>query len=122
MSASLRGQCLCGSTEFRIPVESVRFGFASCHCSICRRAHSAPVVQWLGLHAHAADSFECVGPELAEFQSTSTCIRKFCKTCGTHVYIQYSQGTDPWSGEIHVPTALLDFKDVETLEKVCPLY
>jgi hypothetical protein len=38
------------------------------------------------------------------------------------VYIQYAQGTDQWSGEIHIPTALLDSSNIDTLEKVGYLF
>lgn len=122
----VEGHCLCNAHKFEVEARFVRFGFASCHCSICRAAHAAPVTMWSGLNAQYStpDIFriESVeGASLTAFRSSSCCTRYFCSTCGTHVYIKYDDASTcsgSWAGEVHFPTALVDEKSLEHLEEV----
>eukprot|EP01035_Chromulina_nebulosa_P053512 gene53512-73153_t len=104
----LSGECLCQSSSFKIPVESVRFGFASCHCSVCRLAHAAPFVLWSGLNPDQTSNFVVTSScGLSSYSSSEMCSRYFCSNCGTHLYIKYKDGPERWAGEVHFPTALL---------------
>ena len=119
----LHGHCCCGQATFTIDsADDVRFGFASCHCSICRLSHGAPFVLWSGFDSSLSSSFKSqtqVG--LTAFRSSPNCTRYFCSSCGTHLYIKYDdaiEGGGTWAGEVHFPTALLDNDSVDELEKV----
>jgi hypothetical protein len=119
--SALSGGCLCGKCTFEVPATSVRFGFASCHCSACRLSHAAPFVQWSGLNAANSADFVINGASelLTAFRSSATCTRYFCTTCGSHVYIQYDHADSAqWAGEIHFPTALLNAGSILALEEV----
>ena len=106
--SSLSGKCLCQSSSFQIPVESVRFGFASCHCSICRLAHAAPFVLWSGLNADQASKFLVDSTcGLSVFSSSESCTRYFCSNCGTHLYIKYKDGPERWAGEVKIDSLCL---------------
>jgi hypothetical protein len=137
----IKGSCLCGAYTFRISPSFIKFGFASCHCSICRKMHAAPVIQWGGMKAEHNGHFiitsannderstEQVKDSLSKFRTSPECLRYFCGTCGSHVFIEYdrySEGENdhkksPWEGEIHFPTALLDEESVILLEEVRPV-
>lgn len=114
---NITGSCLCENHSFSIDVRKVRFGFASCHCTICRKSHGAPFVMWAGMNKDNStpDVFQVVAKEgaapLSKYASTSTCDRYFCPSCGTNLYLKYGDGdgeTERWAGEVHFPTALLD--------------
>lgn len=120
------GGCLCRAHTFSIDASKIRFGFASCHCSICRLSHSAPFVQWAGMNAENStpDIFQVhskEGTSLSVFRTSSSCSRFFCSTCGTHVYIKYDDASveNPvrWGGEVHFPTALVDTETFSFLEE-----
>ena len=92
------GSCLCGAVQFeiRLPTRWV----AHCHCSMCRRAHGAGYVTWVGVDA---DGFNIIGgaEELRRHRSTPSAVRSFCGTCGSPLFFQ----SDRWAGEIHVTRA-----------------
>lgn len=122
MSSILKGSCCCERFSFTVPSTSVRFGFASCHCTICRRLHSAPFVLWSGMNASESKDFLIKAPEdgVGTYRSSDNCSRFFCKNCGSHVYIKYDDdGPARWAGEIHFPTSILDSECLPHLEKVC---
>lgn len=119
-----KGHCCCKAHSFAIEVRFVRFGFASCHCSVCRQSHASPFVLWAGMNASESSPqhFQITseqGVTLSSFRSSATCQRYFCTRCGSHVYIKYDDDApDRWAGEIHFPTALLDPESVQHLEDV----
>jgi hypothetical protein len=135
----IKGSCQCCAYAFRISPNFVKFGSSSCHCSICRKIHASPFVQWSGMKAEHNDRFiitsanndekkniEQVKESLSKFRTSPECLRYFCGTCGSHIFIEYimlSEGKNdhkksPWEGEIHFPTALLDEQSILLLEKV----
>ncbi len=118
---NISGSCLCRKCSFVVPANSVRFGFASCHCSACRLSHAAPFVQWSGMNADKSNDFVLAMDQsnLTAFASSSSCTRYFCNACGTHLYIKYnSESAERWAGEIHFPTAILDGDSLGNLEEV----
>ena len=94
------GQCLCGAIRFEATPPS-KF-CAHCHCSMCRRAHGAPFVTWIGFRA---EQFRIVdGAEhLHRYQSSPEATRSSCKRCGTMMLFESSR----WAGEVHVARALI---------------
>lgn len=124
MSAPITAHCICENHSFTVEPQAIKFGFASCHCSKCRLSHAAPFVMWSGVKADCASQF-CVlskpDATLSSFRTSENCVRYFCSNCGTHLYIEYDsgkEGSTPWSGEVHFPTALLDDENVTKLEQV----
>jgi hypothetical protein len=134
----LRGSCQCGAYTFRVSPSFIKFGFESCHCSICRKVHASPVVLWTGINAEHNEQFgvsstatefkniDQVKESLSKFRASPECLRYFCGNCGTHLFIEYDRFSEEkdrhkessWEGEIHFPTALLDENSVKILEEV----
>jgi hypothetical protein len=134
----IKGSCQCGDYAFQISPSFIKFGFASCHCSICRKMHASPVVQWSGIKAEHNEYFvitsttneerniQQIKESLSKFRTSPECLRYFCGNCGTHLFIEYDrfseekegQKKSPWEGEIHFPTALLDEDSIRLLEEV----
>ena len=98
---TVNGSCLCGEVRFafRLPSKFV----AHCHCSICRRAHGAPFVTWVGTWE---DRFEIIAgePSLRSFASSPEATRQFCGECGSPMFFRSSR----WEGEVHISRALID--------------
>jgi hypothetical protein len=92
------GACLCGAVCFaiRLPTKWI----AHCHCSMCRRAHGAAFVTWVGVDAAR---FELLQGEdaLRRHRSSPAATRSFCGTCGSPLFFESAR----WAGEIHVARA-----------------
>ena len=95
-----RGQCLCGAIQFEATPPS-KF-CAHCHCSLCRRAHGAPFVTWIGF---LEAQFRIVAGQehLRRYDSSKDAWRSFCGRCGSMMLFQSSR----WAGEVHVARALI---------------
>ena len=78
-----KGSCHCGSVEFE--VTGVPVWTAICHCSICRRTHSAPYAE---LCAYKQVDITKGKNNLAMYNvnGKSKEDRYFCKSCGAKVY------------------------------------
>ncbi len=79
------GQCFCGKVQYKIelPIE----GVVHCHCSICRRIHSAAFVTWVQVlpkNMHFLQGED----QLQKFQTSEATHRSFCSTCGTSLMWQ----------------------------------
>lgn len=91
-------QCLCGdiTLEATLPSKWV----AHCHCSLCRRAHGAAFVTWVGM-----DATHCVigdaKQQLRWYASTPGAERGFCGHCGAMMLFH----SEKWPGELHVALA-----------------
>jgi len=84
----LAGGCLCGALRYRItgaPVEALY-----CHCRMCRRAHSAPVVAWLTV---PIKGFTMTAGTPAAYRSSAKAWRHFCGRCGTP--LTWREAEDP---------------------------
>lgn len=97
----LRGACLCGAVRFELdpPTKFV----AHCHCSMCRRAHGAPVVTWAGV-LRAAFRVTDGADRLTRFESSPGAWRSFCSRCGSTLLFE----AERWAGEVHVAVANLE--------------
>jgi len=100
MSEVVTGSCLCGAVRFEVTMPAK--WCANCHCSICRRAHSAAYVTWAGFDAGAFRFVE--GEEaVVRYASSGDARRSFCGTCGSPLTFESVR----WEGEVHVARACL---------------
>lgn len=104
MSAAspIRGACLCGAVRFELTPPTK--WCAHCHCTLCRRAHGAAFVTWVGVKN---DAFRVVvgADRLRDYASTAPAQRSFCTTCGSTLFFRSTK----WPDEVHVVVAnLLD--------------
>jgi hypothetical protein len=95
------GKCLCGAVGFavRFPTKWV----AHCHCSMCRRAHGAAFVSWVGVEEATATIAD---PErlLRWYQSSPGAERGACGRCGSPMFFRSQR----WPGELHIALAHFD--------------
>ena len=79
----LSGGCQCGAVRYTIyaPANVTEH----CHCSICRKCHGAIFVT---LSAVPLDklTIDQGADNLATFDSSPKVHRRFCKTCGCHLF------------------------------------
>jgi hypothetical protein len=82
---SVPGSCLCGAIQFEVDLPTLFC--AHCHCSMCRRAHGAGYVTWIGV---PKTQFRVVGggDQLRTYRSSEHGIRQFCGTCGSSMFCE----------------------------------
>jgi hypothetical protein len=97
----VHGGCLCGATQFELDLPSK--WCAHCHCSMCRRAHGAGYVTWVGFES---SHFRLLkgDRDLQWYRSSPGTRRGFCGTCGSTMLFE----SERWPGEIHVALACID--------------
>jgi hypothetical protein len=78
-----KGRCFCGAVEIRVSGEPEAMGF--CHCTSCR-VWSASPVNAFSLWKPTSLTVTRGGHLLGEFQKTDTSLRKWCTSCGGHVF------------------------------------
>jgi hypothetical protein len=98
---SISGGCQCGQLRFTVGLPSK--WVAHCHCSMCRRAHGAGYVTWLGAEAAQA-VIDDRAARLRWYASSAQGERGFCSHCGSTLFFRSSR----WPGELHVVVANLD--------------
>jgi hypothetical protein len=93
-----RGGCLCGAVRFEITPPTK--WCAHCHCSMCRRAHGAAWVTWVGV---PAGQFRLTAGEsaLVRYASSAAAHRGFCSSCGSTLLFESAR----WADEVHVALA-----------------
>jgi hypothetical protein len=101
MSARRSGGCLCGAVRYSIALPPK--WVAHCHCSMCRRAHGAAFVTWVG-NLRENVRIEKGADLLATYRSSSAAERTFCSRCGSMLFFASSH----WPDELHVTLAHLD--------------
>lgn len=94
-----QGACLCEAVRFMIKPPTK--WCAHCHCSLCQRAHGAPLVTWVGVDLNQFELDD--DADLQWFSSSSDARRGFCKRCGSTLFFQSSR----WPGEIHIARACI---------------
>lgn len=104
--ASYSGSCFCGAVEFAVSGDPEVMGY--CHCDSCRH-WSAGLVNAFTLWqpesfklTKGADSIGSFDKFAAANNEAGTSVRKWCKTCGGHVFIEH-----PTMGVVDVPAALI---------------
>ena len=95
------GSCLCGSVHFNAQLPSK--WCAHCHCSLCRKAHGAGYVTWVGFEQEQVSITR--GDSLLEwYESSPGAQRGFCRQCGSSLFFRSKQ----WAGELHIALACMD--------------
>jgi hypothetical protein len=92
-------QCLCGDVKLEAALPSK--WVAHCHCTLCRRAHGAAFVTWVGMEA-ARCSISDVSQRLRWYESSPGAERGFCGHCGSMIFFRSPR----WPGELHIALAL----------------
>jgi len=101
-----RGSCFCGVVEFSL--SGAPEAMAYCHCSSCRQWSAGPINAF---SLWKPDSFRLTkGAEniasydkfAAQHNKAGTSMRKWCKSCGGHVFIEH-----PTMGVVDVPAVLI---------------
>jgi hypothetical protein len=101
---TVAGACLCGAVRFRatLPPNWV----AHCHCSMCRRAHGAGFVTWVGF-PRGSIALESGAGLLTRYRSSAQATRSFCNRCGSTLFFESGH----WPDEVHVTLANLEPAD-----------
>jgi hypothetical protein len=87
---TFRGACLCGAVRLAIRPPTLYCGH--CHCSLCRRAHGAAFVTWVGVPGDRLSVEDAEG-QLARYRSSEHGTRSFCRRCGSALF--YESATHP---------------------------
>ncbi len=98
---TVRGGCLCGAVAFELELPSK--WCAHCHCSMCRKAHGAGYVTWVGFDS-THFTLKKGDHHLTWYFSSPGARRGFCSTCGSTMLFE----SERWAGETHVSLACLD--------------
>ena len=97
----VHGGCLCGAVRFEIDLPSK--WCAHCHCSMCRRAHGAGYVTWVGFDS---GHFKLLSGDhhLKWYESSPGARRGFCTECGSAMLFESAR----WPDETHVALGCID--------------
>ena len=95
------GSCLCGDLRFEAQLPSK--WVAHCHCTMCRRAHGAPVVTWVGFKSETV-RIQDPQSRLRWYASSPGAERGFCDHCGTTLFFR----AERWAGELHIVRSNFD--------------
>jgi hypothetical protein len=84
--ATYKGHCFCNAVEFAVSGEPVAMGY--CHCESCRSWSAAPVnafTLWKPDAVKVTRGADLIGG----FSKTPKSHRKWCKSCGGHLYTEH---------------------------------
>lgn len=77
------GACLCGAVRFTVTPPTLFC--AHCHCTLCRRAHGAGYVTWVGVFKEQF-ALGAGGDPLVQYHSSTHGTRSFCGVCGSSLF------------------------------------
>jgi hypothetical protein len=81
-----KGSCFCGAVEFTVSGAPAATGY--CHCASCRHWSAGPINAFTLWKPNAVTVTK--GKEsLGTFNKTDRSFRKWCKTCGGHVFTEH---------------------------------
>jgi hypothetical protein len=94
-----KGGCFCGAVEFTVTGEPAAMGY--CHCESCRRWSAGPVNAFT-LWKPDALRVTRGADQIASFAKTPRSQRKWCKSCGGHLFTDHPhwQLTDVYAATI----------------------
>ena len=98
---SAHAACLC--RDLRITLELPSQWVAHCHCTMCRRAHGAAYVSWVGMRDERC-RIDDPQQRLAWYPSSPGAERGFCSRCGSTLLFRSAR----WPGELHVALGCID--------------
>jgi hypothetical protein len=81
-----KGTCFCGAVEFTVTGAPVVMGY--CHCDSCRKWSAGPInafTLWKPETVKVTKGKENLG----SYNKTEHSVRKWCKTCGGHVFTEH---------------------------------
>jgi hypothetical protein len=84
--ASYPGRCFCGAVEVVVTGQPIIMGY--CHCTSCREWSAAPVnafTIWPPASVKVTKGADNIG----SFNRTERSFRKWCKSCGGHVFTDH---------------------------------
>lgn len=84
--SEIKGQCFCGAVQFKVQGEPVAMGY--CHCESCRHWSAGPVNAfslWKPDALTVTQGKDLIGT----YNKTPVSHRKWCKTCGGHVFTDH---------------------------------
>jgi hypothetical protein len=81
--ATYKGRCFCGAVQFTVSGEPAGMGY--CHCESCRRWSAGPVNAFT-LWKPEAVQITRGADNIATFNKTPHSYRKWCKSCGGHIF------------------------------------
>lgn len=82
------GRCFCGAVEIAVTGEPVGMGY--CHCDSCRSWSAGPVNAFT-LWKPEAVRFTKGESNAAEYHKTDRSHRRWCKTCGGHLFTSHPE-------------------------------
>ena len=85
---SYQGKCFCGSVQFTVTGEPAAMGY--CHCESCRTWSAGPVnafTLWKPESVKVTKGESGIG----EYHKSANSHRKWCKTCGGHLFTDHPQ-------------------------------
>ena len=80
------GGCFCGAVQIEVSGEPVGMGY--CHCESCRRWSAGPVNAFT-LWKPGAVRITRGADNIGTYNKTQNSFRKWCKTCGGHVFTEH---------------------------------
>lgn len=80
------GACFCGDVRFTVSGEPAAMGY--CHCTSCRTWSAGPVNAFT-LWKPEALNITRGAEKIASHAKSPTSQRKWCKTCGGHVFTEH---------------------------------
>ena len=81
-----KGQCFCGAVEFSVSGEPVAMGF--CHCESCRHWSASPVNAFTLWNPGDLVITKGAG-NIGTYNRGAQSFRKWCKTCGGHLFADH---------------------------------
>ena len=84
--SSYGGSCFCGTVQFTVRGAPVAMGY--CHCDSCRRWSAGPVNSFT-LWKPDALQITQGAQNIGTYNKTARSYRKWCKTCGGHIYTEH---------------------------------
>ena len=81
-----KGSCFCGEVQFTVSGEPAAMGY--CHCESCRSWSAAPVNAFT-LWKPEAVQITRGADKIGTYNKTPKSYRKWCKTCGGHLYTEH---------------------------------
>jgi hypothetical protein len=82
------GKCFCGAVEFTVSGDPLVMGY--CHCDSCRHWSGGPVNAFTLWKPESVLITKGVN-NIGTFNLTDRSFRKWCKTCGGHLFTEHPQ-------------------------------
>ena len=81
-----KGKCFCGAVELMVSGDPALMGY--CHCDSCRHWSAGPVNAF-SLWKPEAVRVTKGGNNVGTYNKTPRSFRKWCKTCGGHLFTEH---------------------------------